>query len=449
MSAVELSRAYAAKRLSPVEVARAVIARAETIDERFNAFTEIDAAGALETAKEAESRWLEGKPLSPIDGVPTTIKDIVWVRGKTISYGSRASEPILATRDAPSVARLRKAGAVFVGLTATPELGWKAVTDSPLTGLTTNPWDDSLTPGGSSGGAAVAASTGAGALHLGTDGGGSIRIPASFTGVVGFKPTFGKVAAYPASPFGTLAHIGPIARSVPDAKLMLDAMAGRDSIDWNQPPVSYPARTLKPVNFSGLRIAYWRTPPCGRLDVDVARCCDEAANRLAGAGANVEPLNLPDMDLLAIFNVLWLSGAARRLRTIAEDRRQLLDPGLRDAAAFAEHYSAADFVDAQLKRTEFGAWMESLFERYHLVVSPATSIAAFEKGYDVPPGSGQAFWTEWAGFSFPVNLSQQPACVVPLVPTPGNRPVGLQFVGARGDDDRVLEFAEAFSAISA
>jgi amidase/aspartyl-tRNA(Asn)/glutamyl-tRNA(Gln) amidotransferase subunit A len=312
-----------------------------------------------------------------------------------------------------------------------------------LSGVTSNPWNEALTPGGSSGGAAVAAATGAGALHFGTDGGGSIRIPASFCGIVGLKPSFGRVAAFPASAFGTLAHIGPITRTIEDAKLMLDAMAGRDPADWNQPPFAYPRRDLQLVTPRGLKIGYWRQPPCGGLDGEVAAACDAALHRLEQAGAHVEPLALPDLDLLGVFNTLWLTGAARRLRLIDPARLEQMDPGLREAAARVAGLSAADYVDASIRRAEFGAWMEAVFARLDLIVSPATAIAAFEKAHDVPPGSGLSIWTEWAGFSFPINLSQQPACVTPCGPTADRRPIGLQFVGPRGEDDRVLELARA------
>ena len=443
MSAVQLTQAFADRSLSPVEATRAALARAEAVHRRFNAFTAFFGDEALAAAKASEDRWRAGAPLSPIDGVPTTIKDILHVEGKTISYGSRASAPVKANRDAPSVAGLRKAGAVFLGLTTTPELGWKAVTDSALSGVTSNPWNGALTSGGSSGGAAVAAAAGAGALHIGTDGGGSIRIPASFCGIVGHKPSFGRVAAYPASAFGTLAHIGPMTRTIEDAKRMLDAMAGRDLADWNQPPFPYPSGDLRPATPRGLKIGYWREPPCGRLDGEVAEVCDLALRRLERAGAIVEPLALPDLDLLGVFNTLWLSGAARRLRLIDPSRLELMDPGLREAAGRVAGLSAADYVDASIRRAEFGAWMEAVFARLDLIISPATAIPAFEKAHDVPPGSGLSVWTEWAGFSFPINLSQQPACVTPCAMTDDRRPIGLQFIGPRGEDDRVLALAGA------
>ena len=249
LSATALAQLYARGEASPVEVTRAALARAANVQSRFNAFVRIEPEAALAAAALSEQRWQAGKPFGPLDGIPTTIKDIVWVKGGRARYGSRAPGTDCA-EDAPSVALLRAAGAVFLGITTTPEFGWKALTDSPLTGITRNPWNADLTPGGSSGGAAVAAATGAGALHLGTDGGGSIRIPSAFTGIVGHKPTFSRVPAYPASAFGTVAHIGPMARSVADAQLMLQVMSGRDLRDWYQNPPGFRRGRCRPAGRS-------------------------------------------------------------------------------------------------------------------------------------------------------------------------------------------------------
>ena len=443
MSAAELTAAYAKGSLSPVEAAQATLKSAEDINPRFRACVSLYHDDALARAQESEARWRSGAPASPIDGVPTTIKDIVWIAGKTISYGSLASPSTAPNQDAPSVARLKRAGAILIGLTTTPELGWKAVTDSPLTGVTSNPWNDSLTPGGSSGGAAVAAATGAGVLHLGTDGGGSIRVPASFTGIVGHKPTFGKVPADPPSAFGNVAHIGPMARDVADAKAMLDAMSGREPCDWHQPPVELPTRPLRRLDIKGARIGYWSRPPCGSLDAEVGQAIDRAALRLERSGALIEPITLPEIDLLWVFNVLWFSGAARRLQTLPQDRRHLVDPGLLAASALATSWSSTDYVSALALRAEFGQWMEKRFQHLDVMISPATAIPAFAKGHDTPPGSGQRLWTEWAGFNFPINLSQQPACAIPCGAAADGRPIGLQIVGPRAADDRVLDFALA------
>jgi aspartyl-tRNA(Asn)/glutamyl-tRNA(Gln) amidotransferase subunit A len=446
LGVAELTRRYADQSLSPVEVAEAALARAAEVQARHNAFTTIDDAGALAQARAAEGRWRAGKPASPIDGVPTTIKDIVWVAGQTIHYGS-ASRPVTPPHDAPAVARLRAAGAVMLGLTTTPEFGWKAVTDSPYSGVTTNPWNAALTPGGSSGGAAAAAAAGAGVLHLGTDGGGSIRIPASFTGIFGIKPTFGRVPAFPPSPFGTVAHLGPMARSVDDAAAMLAVMAGRDPLDWTQPPGMLPGLDGEPFSFAGARIGYWSEPPRGPLDGEVQAGVDAAVERLQAAGASVEPITLPDHDrLFDLFAAHWLCGAAARVSLLSAEERQAIDPGLAAAAADGAAYSVVDHLRATQARVDFGRAMDALLERFDLVVSPATAIPAFAAGHEVPQGSGLGRWTEWAGFSYPINLSQQPACSIPCGFTASGRPIGLQLIGPRGADGRVLAAAAAFAA---
>lgn len=444
LGVAELAAAYAAGTLSPVEVTSACLARAEDVQRAHNAFTLIDHEAALAQARAAEARWRAGSPASAIDGVPTTIKDIVWVEDRAIGYGSVAAEPVRPASDAPAVARLRAAGAVFLGLTTTPEFGWKAITDSPRSGVTTNPWNASLTPGGSSGGAAVAAATGAGVLHLGSDGGGSIRIPSSFTGIFGIKPTFGRVPAHPPSPFGSVSHVGPMARSPDDAAAMLEVMAGRHVSDWMQPPVELPPLSGPRFKLKDASIGYWRRPPHGSVEPEVAARIDAMVERLRAEGARIEPLDLPDHDdLFEIFTTHWYAGAAARVAALPSDRLAQVDPGLQAVAAAGREIPVQDYVLATQRRVAFGAAMDALLERFTLLLSPATAIAAFAAGEEVPPGSGLGRWTEWAGFSYPINLSQQPACSLPCGQTGDGRPVGLQLIGPRGADARVLEAARA------
>ncbi len=443
LSAAELATAYAGGRLSPVEVAIACLERAEAVQARCNAFTRIDHAGALAAAGASEERWRRAAPLSTIDGVPTTLKDMVWVRDWVVRYGSPATPQRLCGEDAPAVAGLRAAGAVFLGQTTTPEFGWKAVTDGPLTGITRNPWNLAMTPGGSSGGAAVAAATGAGVLHLGTDGGGSIRVPASFTGITGLKPTYGRVPAYPASPFGTVAHLGPMARHAGDVALMLGAMAGRHRDDWLQGPGRLPGLDDVFATFAGAKIGFWSAPPCGSLDPEVAMVVAGVVRDLEGLGAEVEPVDLPGDGLIETFTAHWFAGAANRVASLPGAARQELDPGLRQIAEAGARLGVVDYLRAMDERAAFGRRMDALLERFDILVSPATAVTAFTAGAEVPPRSGLKRWIEWAGFSFPLNLSQQPAISVPCGRI-GGLPVGLQIAAARGADARVLGFAAAF-----
>lgn len=450
LSGTELLDLYAARKLSPVEVARATLARAEVTQEKFNAFVRIDHEAALAAATESEKRWQAGTPIGALDGVPTTIKDIVWVKDSLARYGSR-SPGVTPAADAPSVALLRQAGAVFLGLTTTPEFGWKALTDGPLTGITRNPWNPDLTPGGSSGGAAVAAATGAGALHLGTDGGGSIRVPAAFTGIVGHKPTFSRVPAYPASAFGTVAHIGPMTRTIADAKLMLDAMTGRDFRDWFQNPLPFEAAASAPaVSLRGLRFGLWREAPSGAVDPLVAAAFDRAVKRLEEAGAVLEPVSLPpEENLLDLFHRHWFAGAAARLSALSPADLEAVDPGLRQIAAQGARYSAVDLIHAHNRRAAFGAAFDALLAGYDAILSPACTVLPFQAGEEVPPGSDLARWTEWAAFSYPVNLAQSPAAILRSEILENGLPVGLQVIGPRGADGCVLAIAAAAEALYA
>ncbi|MBA3907869.1 MAG: amidase, partial [Pseudonocardiales bacterium] len=232
LSAVGLLAAYRARELSPVDVTTAVLARIAAVNGRVNAFCLVDEDAAMEAARASEQRWARGAPTGLLDGVPVSIKDLLLTRGWPTLRGSRTIDPAGPWDvDAPAVARVREQAGVIVGKTTTPELGWKGVTDSALTGVTANPWDPARTAGGSSGGSAAAVALGMAPLSLGTDGGGSVRIPAGFCGVTTIKPTWGRVPLYPASPFGVLSHVGPITRTAADAALLLDVVSGADARD--------------------------------------------------------------------------------------------------------------------------------------------------------------------------------------------------------------------------
>jgi amidase/aspartyl-tRNA(Asn)/glutamyl-tRNA(Gln) amidotransferase subunit A len=380
--------------------------------------------------------------------VPGTIKDIVLIDGWPVRYGSASTEAAPCTADAPSVARMRAAGIVFLGVTTTPEFGWKAVTDSPAFGITRNPWDPALTPGGSSGGAAVAAATGAGVFHLGTDGGGSIRIPSAFTGISGIKPTFGRVPAYPASPFGTVAHIGPMCRRPGDTEALLATMSGRDLSDWFQGAGVLDPLTPQQITPRGLRIGVWRTPPSGSVAPAVAAQFDRSLAILQEAGAILTECALPMQEqLLDLFNWHWMSGAATRLAALDPSEVEAIDPNLLDMATQASAWKASDYIAAMNRRAVFGSEMDRLLEDYDFIVSPAAALLPFTAGEELPEGSGLSRWIEWAGFSYPINLSQQPAMSVPAGCDPATGlPHALQIIAGRGRDAAVLALAKWWEA---
>ncbi|GAA3770546.1 amidase [Streptomyces phyllanthi] len=446
LTAVQLVDGYRKGEFSPVEATRAALERAVSVQPAVNAFVRLDTDDALSRARESEERWRRGKPAGLVDGVPVTVKDILLLRGGPTLKGSKAlSASGSWDEDAPSVARLREHGAVFLGKTTTPEFGWKGVTDSPLSGVTRNPYDTSRTTGGSSGGAAAAVALGAGPLALGTDGGGSVRIPASFCGVFGLKPTYGRVPLYPASAFGTLAHVGPLARDAADAALVLDVISGQDTRDWSGlGPVSGSFVDALRGGVRGLRVAY--SPTLGgqvAVRPGVAAVVRRAVEGLAGLGAYVVEADPDVTDPVDAFHVLWFSGAARVTQHFGVRQREVLDPGLREICEVGAGFGALDYLAAVDVRMELGRRMGRFHEAYDVLVTPTVPLTAFEAGVEVPKGSGLRRWTGWTPFTYPFNMSQQPAASVPVGVDGGGLPVGLQVVAARHRDDVVLRVAHA------
>ncbi|WP_420033817.1 amidase [Streptomyces sp. cg28] len=446
LTAQDLLDGYRKGEFSPVDATRAVLARIEETEPALNAFVRVDAEGALAAAEESAGRWRRGEPQGLVDGIPVTVKDILLQRGAPTFRGSKTvrAEGSWA-EDAPSVARLREHGAVFVGKTTTPEFGWKGVTDSPLSGVTRNPYDTTRTAGGSSGGSAAAVAVGAGPLSLGTDGGGSVRIPAAFCGIFGLKPTYGRVPLYPASAFGTLAHVGPMTRTAADAALLMDVISGPDPRDWSGlGPAGGSFREGIEGGVRGLRVAF--SPSLGgqvAVRAPVAAVVRAAVERLAGLGAYVEE-NDPDFtDPVEAFHTLWFSGAARVTQRLSAAQRELLDPGLRDICAQGARMSALDYLAAVDVRMELGRRMGVFHSAYDVLVTPSLPVTAFEAGVEVPRGSGLRRWTGWTPFTYPFNLTQQPAATVPVGVDGDGLPVGLQVVGARHQDGLVLRVAHA------
>jgi aspartyl-tRNA(Asn)/glutamyl-tRNA(Gln) amidotransferase subunit A len=383
--------------------------------------------------------------------VPATVKDNIAMAGVSSRRGSLVMPDEPVPYDAPSTARLREAGCVILGKTTLPEMGWIGVGDCPLTGITRNPWDTRMTPGGSSSGAAAAAALGMGTLHIGTDGAGSIRIPSSFTGIFGLKPSFGRVPAYPASPFAVLSHVGPMTRNVADAAAMLNALARpdeRDMFAWNTPAPDYRVGLCDGVK--GLRVAF--SPRLGfveRIDPEVEQLVAEAALVLAEMGAHVEEADPGFPDPFGIIEPMWFAGAHAALAGVPDADRASMDPGLVAVAKAGEGVSGAAYLAALGRRTEVAAAMNRLHARYDLLLTPAMPLPAFEAGLDAPEGwerPGPLAWCGWAPFCYPFNLTQAPAASVPCGFTSHGLPVGLQIVGPVRADQLVLRAARAFEA---
>jgi aspartyl-tRNA(Asn)/glutamyl-tRNA(Gln) amidotransferase subunit A len=447
MAATKLGKLYRKCKVSPVDVAKACFAQISKHDSRINAMCYLDEKTTLHQARLSERRWAKGESFGPLDGVPVLIKDLLLVKGWPTLRGSQTiSKDQKWQDDAPSVARLREAGCVFIGMTTTPEFGWKGVTDSPLTGITRNPWDLAKTPGGSSGGSAAGLAAGYAALALGTDGGGSIRIPASFSGVFGLKPSFGRVPAWPLSPFGTVAHVGPMTRNVSDAALMMNAIAQPDARDWYGLPfddVDYARKLGKGIK--GMKIAY--SPTLGFVDVqpEVAKLVKSAVRVLRQLGANVVEVDPGFADPGPIFRTLWWSGARAALGHLPPDKLARLDPGLADVVEQSRSITVDDLLEANRRRGVLGSEMRQFMTKYDALLTPTMPGTAFEAGKlqpDDPDNKGK--WVNWTPFSYPFNLTQQPAASVPCGFTKAGLPVGLHVVGRMFEDHIVLRICAAY-----
>lgn len=445
-TATELLAMYADRSASPVEVTDAVLARIEAVDPTINAFCLVAADEARAAAAASEIRWQREDPVGPLDGVPTSIKDLVLTKGWPTRRGSRTVDPDQPWDvDAPVTARLREAGAILLGKTTTPEFGCKGETNSELTGITRNPWDPSKTPGGSSGGTAAAVAAGLGPLGVGTDGAGSVRIPAAFCGNVGLKPSFGRVPAYPLSPFGTVSHIGPHTMSVTDAALMLNVMQRPDPRDWTSlPPTDVDNLAGLDDGIVGVRIAYSATLGYADVHPEVAAAVSAAVQVLVAAGAQVEAVDPGFEDPLEITTGLWFTGAWTLWNTLTTEQQAVTDPDFAAEAEAGSRFSNLDIQRLVLRRGELGSQLRQFMTRFDIIATPAVALPAF----DAKPAGHTALTPEsmlgWTPFSYPFNLSQQPAITVPCGLTTDGLPIGLQLVGPMFDDALVLRAARAY-----
>jgi aspartyl-tRNA(Asn)/glutamyl-tRNA(Gln) amidotransferase subunit A len=441
LDASQLVAGFRQHGLSPVELMCAVLDRVTKLDPVLNAFCALDEERALSAARDSERRWMQGEPCGPLDGVPVSVKDLVAVAGMPTRYGSWTSSPERESADAPAVARLRRAGAIPFGKTTTSEFGNKIVTDSPLRGATRNPWDPHLSCGGSSGGSAVAVAMGMGPLSLATDGGGSIRIPACWSGVVGFKPTFALVPAGVAASWTALSTLGPIARNVRDAALMLDAMTHEDvdgQLETGRPR-GYCAALDGGV--AGLRIAYCAAPADISVAPDIAQCVRTAAATFGALGATLVETEVAPLAHYygdgRMHSIQWAVFFAQRMRHMRPADRALLDPDLRALAQAGDHVDTATFSDALLARHTLCTSMETFFEQYDLLLTPT-----FHCGPPPVPAPAARVrqapvLTAWC------NQTGLPAISVPCG-FAGHVPAGLQIIGRRGSDALVLRAARAY-----
>jgi aspartyl-tRNA(Asn)/glutamyl-tRNA(Gln) amidotransferase subunit A len=446
--ATELAALIRKKKLSPVELVDAVLERIEKVNPQLNAYVLVTADQARTDAKAAERALTRrsARP-GPLHGIPFSVKDLVITRGVRTTFGTPIYRDNVPTEDAPMVERLKSAGAILLGKTNTPTLGWIGATHNLLFGATRNPWNLERTPGGSSGGASAAAAAGLGPVHIGTDGGGSIRIPASFAGIFGFKPSFGRIPTYPVSGAWSLSHIGPMTRTVADAALMMNVCAGPDERDQYSLPaagVDY-ARTLGGT-LKGLRVAY--SDDLGfteALDPEVRDVCARAGKAFRELGARVEHVKPKWPSPRDSWHEIFCGGIATRLAPYL-DRRDELDPGLVRIVDETLAHPPTRYVQAWFDRLAWWQHPRAFFETYDLLLTPTVACPPFKIGLDNPteiagkpvPAYG------WIPFTYPFNLTGQPASSVPAGFTKDGLPIGLQIVGRRYQDASVLRASAAF-----
>jgi len=451
-SALELAGLVRQKEVKPLEVLDAVLARLEALNPTLNAFCLVAADTARVAAREAEIAVMKGEPIGPLHGVPISIKDVLPTRGLTTTGGSRLYEDFIPEHDALAVGRLRAAGTVIFGKTNTSEFGYKAITENPLFGVTRNPWDTSLTPGGSSGGAAAAVASGIGPLALGTDGGGSVRIPAAFCGVYGFKPSLGRVPDRPVfGGFEHVGHVGPITRTVRDAAAVLDVIAGGDDRDRESLPREAGSYLEAcDLDVKGLNVAW--APDLGYAAVDprVLAVCENAAGIFETLGCHVEVVNPGWENPEELFTTMIAAQFYAAWSDRLPDAEPRMDPSLVRLIRRGGAVSARDYLRAAAFVETYWAEVQTFLERFDVLLMPTVAVPPFDAGA-LPPReiAGQDVSVlGWMPFTYPFNMTGQPAASVPAGWTDDGLPIGLQIVGRRHADGMVLAASAAFEAAS-
>ena len=446
MTALALRRLIARREVSPVELTRRALEKAEATQASLNAFFVLMPEQAMEQAKRAEDAVMHGLPLGLLHGLPFSAKDLIAVAGVPFAFGSRTMANNIAAADAPAVERAKAAGAILIGKTTTSEFGCKAVGDSPLTGITRNPWNLGKTPGGSSAGAAASVAAGITPFALGTDGGGSIRIPCCLTGLAGIKGHFGRVPVWPNAATPTLSHVGPMARNIADAALMFMAVAGHDPRDpfaVTGPPPDLLAACGG--NARGLKIAYSPTLGYAQPDAEVVRMVETAAHRFEDIGCIVELVEIVfERDPVDLWAAEFYAGIATRLRPFFETQRDLLDPAVASMLEIAMRQDMHEYYGKVFERYALRDKVRLFFERYDLLLSPVLPVTSLDVGKNFPDALGHRDPVSWVYYTYPFNLTGQPAATVCAGIAADGMPVGLQIVGRAHGEYDVVRAAAAY-----
>ena len=451
LSAEQLLAGYRAGELSPVEVTEALLERVDQANPALNAIVTVTGEIARAQARDAEAAYREGRSDGrPLLGVPFTVKDNIAVKGVRTTLGSLLSEHFVPDFEPPTVERSFAAGAVLLGKTNTPEYGWKGETTNRVFGSTYNPWNLELTPGGSTGGGAAAVAAGFCPLALGTDGGGSIRIPASFSGLFGYKASFGVIPVVPNGTLETLPHVGVLARTVRDGALYAGVLAGpdaRDRLSLNAAGIDFTGVLDRGV--AGFRVAWSPDLGYAAVEPEVLELCASAARALEEAGAVLEEVALDLDDPYPIFDVFFTAAMGGPHAENFEEVRDRIDFGRVDVVERALKASSADVGAALVRRYQWHERMRRLMEHYDVLLTPTMPLPAFKAGLDHPEtvAGRPVHGLSWSPFTYPMNLTGQPACSMPAGLTKAGLPAGLQIVGGWHGDEAVLRAAAAFEAV--
>jgi Asp-tRNA(Asn)/Glu-tRNA(Gln) amidotransferase A subunit family amidase len=452
LPAAELARRIADRALSPVEVVETALARIEVTQPVLNAFCFVYPEDALAAARAAEQAVLAGEPLGPLHGVPIAIKDFTPTKGKTTTRGSCAFEHWVPDFDPLIVRRLRAAGAIMVGKTTTPEFAHAGFTESPLWGITRNPWDPGRTPGGSSGGSGAAVASGCVALAEGTDMGGSVRIPAALCGVVGLKPSLGRIPMdILPTVFDSISHFGPLARTVADAALFLAVTQGPDDCDIQSLAPALEVPVPPPGRIDGLRLALSLDLGFYAVDPEVAANTRAAAAALEDAGAEVEEVEFAwTRELVDVWTAYWGVYLAAAFEHVVPEHRARMDPGVVALIEAGQAMGAVAFKQLETVRTRQWHDLARLFRRFDALLCPTMAQPAQPVGMSDGDFNGEDAEGRYLGLDMTSlfnNVSQCPALSVPSGFTGDGLPTGLQIVGRRFDDLTVLDIGAALERV--
>ncbi|MFO7795942.1 MAG: amidase [Promethearchaeati archaeon] len=450
LPAYEMFEKIKTQELTSLEITEAIIERANNINKKINAYCTPTFDLARDMAKKADMAVKKGETLGILNGIPTSLKDLSLTKGIRTTFGSKIYEEFIPNVDSVYVKRLKNAGCVILGKTNTPEFGFKGVTDNEIFGTTKNPWNLNKTCGGSSGGAGAAVASGISPLAQGSDGGGSIRIPASLNGVYGIKPTFGRVPVYPKEYIfaHTLSAVGPLVRYVKDAALMLDAMKGyfegyRYSLPDNN--ISY-YKTIENTP-EKLKIAYSLDMGYAKIiDSEVERSIMNSIEKLESLDWNIDKVRMKLRKPELAFYTIWTSEIAFSMKPKLNEWRNKMDPDLIRMIEGGLNYDGLSIIKAMDVRKNIYEGFFKVFKDYDLLITPTTAVTAFDLGKSFPSkiNNQNVSPTAWQAFTFPVNLIGNPAASIPCGWSAESTPIAMQIIGKRFDEQKVLQVSKAF-----